>query len=119
MRSSLGFYVGYHYLIEKTGAIRQARADDDEGAHTIGQNLKSIGICLAGNFDVDVPTMAQVESLGALLLALTVIHKIRENQIFPHRMFSEKSCFGKKLPDDWGVWVLKYRKAKLALNLTK
>lgn len=119
MLSSLGFYVGYHYLIEKTGAIRQARADDEDGAHTKGQNNSSIGICLAGNFDVDVPTMAQVESLGVLLLSLTSAYKISHSAIYPHRMFAAKTCFGMKLPDDWGQRVVRYREAKLALNLTK
>ncbi len=114
--STLGFYVGYQYIIEKTGAIRQARADDEEGAHTLGENTRSIGIMLAGNFDADVPTWPQIESLGILLETLIKAHNIKEDQIFPHRAFATKSCYGTKLPDNWGKLVLDYRKAKLAIS---
>mgnify|MGYP001559163588 CR=1 FL=1 len=114
--SSLGFYVGYQYIIEKTGAIRQARADNEEGAHTLGENTRSIGIMLAGNFDVDVPTWDQIEALGILLSTLSASYNIPKEQILPHRAFAGKSCFGSNLPDDWGQKVLEYRKAKLAVS---
>lgn len=104
--SSLGFYVGYHYWIEKDGSTRQARADEDIGAHTVGQNNISIGIGLAGNFDVEQPTNEQISSLGKLLSELVTFHKIEKDHIYPHRKFAEKTCFGSKLPDNWGVLVL-------------
>lgn len=99
--SSLGYYIGYHYFIDKTGKTTQGRADTDEGAHTIGQNLSSIGICLAGNFDFSLPTDAQINSLKALLLKKMTEHAILRDNIYPHRHFANKTCYGTKLPDDW------------------
>jgi len=67
---------GYHYYIRKSGAIEPLRALDKVGAHALGYNARSIGICYEGGLDVngrpaDTRTMAQkaalVELLGALL----------------------------------------------------
>src|SRR3972149_3951746 len=65
--SSLGFYVGYHYWIERDGVIRQARAENELGAHTKGQNYTALGIGLAGCFDEEDPAAEQVAALGLLL----------------------------------------------------
>lgn len=104
--SRLGFYVGYHYFIEKDGSLRQAREDNEIGAHTIGQNDKSIGVCLAGNFDIELPTTAQVKTLGKLLLTLTKQYGIPDTEVYPHRKFAQKACYGGKLHDLWAREVL-------------
>lgn len=90
---------GYHYFIEKDGKVTQGRKDSEEGAHTIGQNTSSLGICLAGNFDLTLPTQAQEDALRDLLKQKTKEHNI--SQILPHRAFAKKSCYGKKLSDTW------------------
>lgn len=100
-RSSLGHYIGYQYFIEKNGKVTQGRADSDEGAHCIGKNRSSIGICLAGNFDVTLPTKAQEEALVDLCKRLAATYSIPTSKIVPHRAFSNKSCYGKRLSDDW------------------
>src|ERR1700755_3361313 len=64
---SLGWNgIGYQYFIEKSGQVKQGRQDNADGAHTKGHNQDSLGICLAGNFDLEMPTQAQVSSLTAL-----------------------------------------------------
>ena len=99
--SSLGYYVGYHYFIEKSGKLYQARAESDEGAHTIGKNNSSIGICLAGNFDATLPTEEQKATLKTLLERLCEKYNISEQNIVPHRTFAVKTCYGRKLSDTW------------------
>ena len=97
-KSKLGYYVGYHYFIEKDGKVTQCRIHDENGCHTVGYN-QCIGICLAGNFDATMPTVEQIASLKGLLLALSKNSKILP---VPHRKFApHKSCYGSKLPDDW------------------
>lgn len=59
--------IGYHYFIEQDGAIKVGRPDWAVGAHAIGANNDSLGICLAGNFETAPPTTAQMESLAALI----------------------------------------------------
>lgn len=106
-RSSLGHFIGYHYFIDLSGKVTQGRADYDEGAHTRGMNRKSIGICLAGNFDLaDEPSKAQVEALRSLMIRLVNKHNIKLENIVPHRRFSNKTCYGQKLADDWAQSLL-------------
>jgi len=105
-KSSLGFFVGYHYVIEKDGSLRQARKEWEEGAHTKGENFRSIGICLVGNFDVELPTKQQIETLGALLADITTRLPIDVSAVFPHRKFAPKSCYGALLHDNWARAVL-------------
>lgn len=40
--------IGYHYFIDRDGVVVKGRQLEEEGAHTLGQNKDSIGICLAG-----------------------------------------------------------------------
>jgi N-acetylmuramoyl-L-alanine amidase len=103
--SSLGYSLGYHYFIDKSGKVKQARAHTDIGAHCKGYNNKSIGICLAGNFDVTIPTKEQTEALRKLLLILN--DQYPKTEVVPHRHFSSKSCYGSKLADSWAVDLIK------------
>jgi len=104
--SSLGYYVGYHYWIERDGTARQARAENELGAHTRGQNYTALGIGLAGCFDTEDPTDAQVAALGELLSALCTRHAISHDRIFPHRKYANKTCYGSRLSDAWAHDVL-------------
>lgn len=112
MKSSLGFYVGYHYFIDKAGVVSQTRKDTEEGAHCKGWNNTdfdkknfperlSIGICLAGNFDAFMPTPKQVESLKLLLNNKVKEYNIDPKNIVPHRKYANKTCYGKLLSDTW------------------
>jgi len=100
-RSSLGHYIGYHYFIEKDGKVTQGRADTDEGAHTRGMNTRSIGICLAGNFDATKPSKKQEKALAELLTTLAAKYNIPAENVVPHRKYANKTCYGTNLSDTW------------------
>ena len=65
--SRKGWFVGYHYLIEKDGRIINTRFDEERGAHTLKWNDRSIGICLAGDFNRSVPSREQLVALRGLI----------------------------------------------------
>lgn len=125
-RSSLGYFVGYHYVITKDGKVTQTRLDNEEGAHVIGMNTKSIGVCFAGNFDVTLPTEAQMQSWYKLYGDL--LKKYPNIPTSPHRKYANKTCHGKRLKDDhfavnYQIFTLKQRvdqyRAKLANLITR
>lgn len=99
--SSLGYYVGYHYVITKEGEVTQCRQDDEIGAHTIGYNDKSIGIVLTGNFDYFHPTWGQTYALKSLLTQKIKQYGLLASKVAPHRAFAQKSCYGRNLTDSW------------------
>ena len=101
--------IGYHFLIEKDGVIKLGRAIHVVGAHCREKNMnyKSIGICLTGNFDIELPTKEQGNSLRKLLKQLMKDYNISEKNIYPHRHFAPKSCYGSLLSDNWPKDLLK------------
>src|SRR3990167_3950043 len=99
---SLGWEdIGYHYFIEKDGKLTAGRAENYHGSHTVGYNQKSLGICLAGNFDATLPTWEQTEALRTLLKTLQIKYSIPTDKIVPHREFANKTCYGRRLNDQW------------------
>ncbi len=103
--SSLGFFVGYHYVISQAGVVTQTRLITDEGCHTIGQNTQSIGICLEGDFDVQQVTPPQEKALAQLCVKLCAAYKIPYTEIFPHRHFKQTDCYGSNLSDNYAQIV--------------
>lgn len=102
MKSSLGYYCGYTYEISKLGIVRQARAVGEETAAVIGHNKDSVSIALDGNFDIEDPSPMQVNALKHLLRALVSEHKIKVENIHPHRQSAPyKTCYGRRLSDGW------------------
>ncbi len=55
--------IGYHFVIEKDGAVKVGRPIDVWGAHSSGHNDYSIAVCLCGNYPMDF-TRQQFESLA-------------------------------------------------------
>jgi len=96
--SRRGFHVGYHYVIEKDGTLTQTRDHDEEGAHVIGMNRSSIGVCFAGNFDVTLPTQAQMQVWYKLYGEL--LKQYPNIPTYPHRKYATKTCHGRLLKDD-------------------
>lgn len=107
-KSSLGLYVGYQYIIYGNGELRQYRKDTEPGAHTKEQsmNFKSIGICLTGDYDTELPSEAQVITLTKFLKDKSKQFNIKS--IRPHRFYAGyKSCYGNRLKDDWASSLTK------------
>ena len=102
-RSSLGYWVGYHYVILGNGQVIQTRKDEELGAHVLNQNKGKIGICLTGNFQLEAPSEAQIASLSYLTDRLKLTYGIKD--IKAHREFLKTECCGEELYK----WVLEQR----------
>lgn len=114
-KSSLGWYIGYHFVIFGTGELRRYRQDNEAGAHCKEKemNFNSIGICLVGDFSDgsgrrnEMPSQAQLTTLTKLCRDLQAKYNIPDANIYPHRHFAlnadgkpYKDCYGNKLPDN-------------------
>jgi len=98
--SRSGWHVGYHYVINWDGKLTQCRDHDEEGAHTIGMNTSSIGVCFIGNFDLHYPSEEQLKTWYWLYEELQKSYPGIPTR--PHRAYaSYKSCHGKLLTDDY------------------
>lgn len=93
-KSSLGYWVGYHYLITGDGKITQTRRDNEMGAHCIPNDGK-LGVCLTGNFMLESPSDAQIKSLDELTTKLCKDYRIE--YVTAHREVSNTECPGDNL----------------------
>ena len=55
--------IGYHFVVSPSGRIFRGRPVDRLGAHVLGHNAGTVGICLMGNFENERPTPAALGSL--------------------------------------------------------
>ena len=96
-KSYMGWWVGYNYVIESDGKTTQTRLHTEEGAHTIGMNNSSIGVCFMGNFDTHMPTGAQLRAWADLYADIREQYPNIPTR--PHRAYANKSCHGRNLSD--------------------
>lgn len=87
--------VGYHYVIYTDGSIHKGRSEEQIGAHCIGHNASSIGICYIGGLDKDEKPKdtrndAQRKSLVSLIDDLKT--KYPDSKVYGHNEFAAKAC---------------------------
>lgn len=88
--------IGYNYFIELDGSVYIGRGEF-VGAHAYGYNQSSIGIALAGNFDISIPNGRQMESLFKLCEVLMKKYDIEASNVIGHNELPKvkKTCPGK------------------------
>lgn len=87
--------IGYHYIIYLDGSVHIGRNESEIGAHTLGQNANSIGICYIGGTDADFKpkdtrTPEQKETLIKLVDKLKL--KYPDATVHGHNEFANKAC---------------------------
>jgi hypothetical protein len=90
--------VGYHFVVSPSGRIFRGRPVDRLGAHVLGHNAGTVGICLMGNFELERPTAAALASLEHVRLRLvpggTRVPLLGHRQ---HRGHERSACPGRHL----------------------
>lgn len=91
--------IGYHFFVRKDGTVYSGRPIDTVGAHAVGMNDKSVGICFEGNFEKETMPEAQKKA-GAELVAY--VHSIYPGvKVSKHRDHNATACPGKNFPFDY------------------
>jgi len=101
--------IGYHYVIRMGGAIEVGRPQNEVGAHVLGLNDRSLGICLSGHGDISAPPPEQWASLLTLTQQMMSNYNIPVEKVIGHREASQylpphlevyKTCPGTKCDMD-------------------
>ncbi len=114
--------IGYHFVIlndnhsqKADGTVENGRPTNTAGAHALGLNSRSLGICCIGHGDKDDFTAKQYESLYKLLQKLMAEFSIPVSKVIGHRELNDlvqqdiistryrtsKSCPGHKIDMDF------------------
>ena len=101
--------IGYHFVIELDGTLKEGRPLHRSGAGVRGHNAHSIHVCYIGGMDKDknakdTRTQAQRDALNKIVAGL--LDDYPEATIHGHNEFAAKACpsfdvqkeFGKKAP---------------------
>ena len=112
--------IGYNYVIDLDGTIEEGRPLEMTGAHTIGHNSNSIGICYIGGIDgknapKDTRTIPQKESLFALVRQLMLTYKLTLKDVHCHNEFANKACPSFKIEQfrtEFEEWLYYYLRLK-------
>lgn len=92
--------IGYHYVIRRNGLIQRGRPLTTIGAQAAGENLHSIGICMAGNFNEETVEPQQYQALVKLVANLVELYNLPlSGEIVGHRDYNDTSCPGDHLYD--------------------
>ena len=101
--------IGYHYVIKIDGKIEKGREENEMGAHCLGQNMDSIGICYIGglsedkNTPEDTRSEEQKKAIKGLVESLR--RKYREKGIIltvhGHNEFANKACPCYNVKEEW------------------
>lgn len=87
--------IGYHYVVGIDGTVERGRALEKMGAHCLGHNANSVGVCYIGGLDsagkpADTRTAAQKDALVRLLRELK--GRFPGATVHGHREFAAKAC---------------------------
>lgn len=89
---------GYHYFVRKNGIIYIGRSEKAVGAHCLGYNSVSIGICAEGNFECE--DMGQEQYSSILGLTRCMLSKYGISKVYGHKELYSTDCPGKNFPID-------------------
>ena len=89
--------IGYHYVIRRDGKVEDGRPIEKVGAHCLGRNTGSIGICLVGRVSF---ALDQFKALRELVFDLA--KKYDAKTVAGHRDFDpHKTCPNFEVSEWW------------------
>jgi len=90
--------IGYHYVIDRAGRIWQARPVQFQSAHAGGANNRhNVGVMVMGNFDLQQPTNAQLQTLPESLRLLMAYYRVPVSRVYTHQELKPTACPGRNL----------------------
>ncbi len=96
--------IGYHWFINGKGELQKGRDEKWVGAHAsalkdgVSMNYQSLGVCLAGNFEIEEPSKEQIATLEAVLSDKRAKFGIARTNVLGHQEIpASTACPGKNL----------------------
>jgi N-acetylmuramoyl-L-alanine amidase len=87
--------IGYHFVIDLDGRVEIGRPLHETGAHCVGHNSNSIGVCYVGGVDsLDRPkdTRTEAQRTAMHILVRRLLQQFPRASVHGHREFAPKDC---------------------------
>lgn len=88
--------IGYHFYVRKDGKIYRGRPLTAVGAHCLGNNSYSVGVCFEGNFESETMPEVQINAGQELVAYLKNLYP--NTEVKRHNDFNSTACPGKNFP---------------------
>ena len=110
--------IGYHFYIMPDGTIYQTNRLTTISNHVYMNNQRSVGIALAGDFNENLPTPAQLNAAAALTAWLMELLNIPIENVWGHREYPSQStdCPGNQWRDGFKWREMFFVRLKAALR---
>jgi len=98
--------IGYHYVVDRDGKVAAGRPVERTGAHTLGHNTGTIGVCLIGGHGSTATDEPTEHFTNVQLIALRdLIEKLKKDYpsirtVSGHNEYAAKACPGFRV-DHW------------------
>jgi hypothetical protein len=89
--------IGYHFVVDRSGRVWQARPVSYQGAHVKHQNQANVGVLCLGNFEEQSPSRNQVRRLETLIVELRARYRVPVSRVYTHRELDSTKCPGRNL----------------------
>ena len=92
--------IGYHFIIDRDGTVVKGRPVERVGAHVVGKNTFTIGVCLLGGYDASADDKFEENFTAEQGVALRrLIEDLRKQYpsimlITGHNQYAAKACPG-------------------------
>jgi len=97
--------IGYNFAIGGDGQIYEGRGFNVIGAHAPVYNAKSVGICIIGDWSVELPSTDMIEKVHRLIAFGVSTGKIQSNYtLLGHRQVRNTECPGDRLFKEISTW---------------
>lgn len=88
--------IGYHYVIYRNGSVHPGRNETEIGAHCVGHNANSIGVCYIGGCAKDGKTPKDTRTPEQRSALRNLVNQLKSKYpnatVHGHREFAAKSC---------------------------
>lgn len=88
--------IGYHYVVYLDGQVAIGRPVSNVGAHCLGHNAESIGICYVGGLGADGKTPKDTRTPAQRLALARLVRDLRRRfpgaTVHGHNEFAAKAC---------------------------
>ncbi|XP_063926509.1 peptidoglycan-recognition protein LB isoform X2 [Zophobas morio] len=97
--------IGYHFAVGGDGNAYEGRGWSAVGAHAPRYNNISIGICVIGDWQAELPPPQQLEAVHKLIACGVEMGMIQEDyKLLGHRQVRDTECPGDRLFQEVTTW---------------
>lgn len=87
--------IGYHFVVYLDGTVHEGRPVSQQGAHCLGHNAHSIGVCYVGGLAADGRTPKDTRTTAQRAALRSLVERLAKQygaSVHGHNEYAAKAC---------------------------